>query len=120
MAHLLNYSKFPQLGTMTKLWPIGTAGQSFHGIKQTCQPSQLTSAFGTTSASLLIVLLVGTVVGATTGLALGDALNADLLAILAGFLGAILAAVVRNLVMVRGVGVGPDNSRTPGGLRRSG
>ena len=67
-----------------------------------------------TSASLLIVLFVGTVVGAATGLALGDAVSANLLAILAGFLGAVLAAVARNLTMVRGAGVGPDNSRTPG------
>jgi hypothetical protein len=67
-----------------------------------------------TSASLLIVLLVGTVVGAVTGLFVGDAVNADLLAILAGFLGAVIAAVVRNFIVARGAGVGPDTSRTPG------
>jgi tellurite resistance protein TehA-like permease len=66
-----------------------------------------------TSASLLIVLLVGTVVGAATGLVLGDAVNADVLAVLAGFLGSILAAIARNFIIVRGAGVGPDDSRTP-------
>lgn len=66
-----------------------------------------------TSASLLIVLLVGTVVGALTGLVIGDAMNPDLLAVLAGFLGSVLAAFARNLIMVRGAGVGPDDSRTP-------
>jgi uncharacterized membrane protein YfcA len=62
---------------------------------------------------LLIVLLVGTVVGALTGLVIGDAMNPDLLAVLAGFLGSVLAAFARNLIMVRGAGVGPDDSRTP-------
>ena len=66
-----------------------------------------------TSASLLIVLLVGTVVGAVTGLFLGG-MNADVLAILAGFLGAVIGATVRNFIVARGAGVGPDNSRTPG------
>ena len=36
------------------------------------------------------------------------------LAILAGFLGAIVAAVVRNFIMMRGSGLGPDDSRMPG------
>jgi len=66
-----------------------------------------------TSASLLIVLLVGTVVGAVTGLFLGG-MNADFLAILAGFLGAVIGATVRNFIVARGAGVGPDDSRTPG------
>jgi hypothetical protein len=66
-----------------------------------------------TSASLLIVLFVGTVIGALTGLVIGDAMSALYLAILAGFLGAIVAAIVRNFIMVRGPGVGPDDSHTP-------
>jgi hypothetical protein len=66
-----------------------------------------------TSASLLIVLLVGTVVGAVTGLFLGG-MNPDLLAILAGFLGAVIGATVRNFLVARMAGVGPDDSRTPG------
>ena len=66
-----------------------------------------------TSASLLIILFVGTVVGALIGLVVGGAMGALYLAILAGFLGAIAAAIVRNFIMVRGSGVGPDDSRTP-------
>jgi hypothetical protein len=69
-----------------------------------------------TSASLLIVLFVGTVVGAMTGLFVGGAVNPDLLAILAGFLGAVISAVVRNFLLARVTGVGPDDSRTPGAV----
>jgi hypothetical protein len=66
-----------------------------------------------TSASLLIVLLVGTAVGAVTGLGVGTALGSLSLAILAGFLGTIVGAVVRNLIVSRGAGMGPDDTRTP-------
>ena len=66
-----------------------------------------------TSASLLIVLIVGTVVGALTGLIVGGSLEALYLAILAGFLGTTIAGTVRNAIMVRGAKVGPDDSRTP-------
>jgi hypothetical protein len=66
-----------------------------------------------TSASLLIVLLVGTAVGAVTGLGVGAALGSLSLAILAGFLGTIVGAVVRNLIVSRGAGMGPDDTRTP-------
>lgn len=66
-----------------------------------------------TSASILIVLLVGTAVGAVTGLAVGNALGGLSLAILAGFLGIIVGVVVRNFIVKRGAGVGPDDSRIP-------
>jgi uncharacterized membrane protein YfcA len=66
-----------------------------------------------TSASLLIVLFVGTVVGAVTGLVVGASFHSDYLAILAGFLGALCAVIVRNFVIAKGVGVGPDDSKTP-------
>jgi hypothetical protein len=66
-----------------------------------------------TSASVLIVLLVGTAVGAITGLAVGTALGSLSLAVLAGFLGIIVGVVVRNFIVARGVGIGPDDSRTP-------
>jgi len=66
-----------------------------------------------TSASLLIVLFIGTVVGALTGLVVGGSFGADYLAILAGFLGALVAAIVRDLIVAQGVGLGPDDSRTP-------
>ena len=66
-----------------------------------------------TSASLLIVLIIGIIVGALTGLALGGSVGELPLTIIAGLLGTIIAAVVRNMIMVRGPGVGPDDSRTP-------
>ena len=66
-----------------------------------------------TSASLLIVLAVGTAVGALTGLAVGGSLGLLSTAILAGFLGTIIGAVVRNLIIARGAGVGPDDAHTP-------
>ena len=66
-----------------------------------------------TSASLLIVLIVGTAVGALTGLAVGTSLGGLSVAILAGFLGTTAGAIVRNFIIARGAGVGPDDSRTP-------
>jgi membrane-bound metal-dependent hydrolase YbcI (DUF457 family) len=66
-----------------------------------------------TSASVLIVLLVGTAVGAVTGLGVGTALGSLSLAILAGFLGIIVGVVVRNFIVARGAGLGPDDSRIP-------
>jgi len=67
-----------------------------------------------TSASLLIVLIVGAAVGALTGLAAGGfSLGALTVALLAGFLGTTIGAMVRNFIIARGAGVGPDDSRTP-------
>lgn len=66
-----------------------------------------------TSASLLIVLIVGIIVGALTGLVLGSFVHGLLLAVLAGFLATIIAGIARNVIMVRGSGAGPDDSRTP-------
>ena len=66
-----------------------------------------------TSASLLIVIIVGTAVGALIGLAIGGGLDPLYLAIAAGFLGTIVGAIARNMIMVRGSGSGPDDSRTP-------
>jgi hypothetical protein len=66
-----------------------------------------------TSASLLIVLIVGTVVGALVGLGIGGGMNPWYLALLAGFLGSVIAIVVRNLILARGAGLGPDDSKTP-------
>jgi len=66
-----------------------------------------------TSASLLIVLFVGTVVGAVTGLVVGGSFGAVYLAVLAGFLGAVAGVVIRNLILTKGAGFGPDDSKTP-------
>jgi hypothetical protein len=67
-----------------------------------------------TSANLLIVLLVGTVVGALAGLGLGGFFtNQWYLAIVAGFLAVIIAGLVRDFVVRRASGLGPDSSRVP-------
>jgi hypothetical protein len=66
-----------------------------------------------TSAGLLIVLVVGTAVGALTGLTVGGWLGILSTAILAGFLGTIIGAIVRDLIVARGAGIGPDDTRTP-------
>jgi hypothetical protein len=66
-----------------------------------------------TSASLLIVLVVGTVAGALTGLVLAGVVDGLLLTFIAGLLGTIIAAVARNMIMARGPGAGPDDSKTP-------
>ena len=67
-----------------------------------------------TSASALIVMLVGTVVGALIGLLIGGSIDAWYLALLAGFFASIVAAVVRSLILARGAGIGPDDRRLPG------
>ena len=66
-----------------------------------------------TSASLLIVLVVGTAVGAVTGLALSGLTNMLLLTFIAGLLATLVAGAVRNFLIARGAGVGPDDSKTP-------
>jgi hypothetical protein len=67
-----------------------------------------------TSANLLIVLVVGTAVGAITGIALsGLTDNLRLLTFIAGLLATLIAGGVRNYIMVRGSGAGPDDSRIP-------
>jgi hypothetical protein len=66
-----------------------------------------------TSASVLIVLVVGTIVGALVGLLVGGSIGAWYLALLAGFLGSTIAVIVRNLILSRGAGLGPDDSKTP-------
>jgi hypothetical protein len=65
-----------------------------------------------TSASLLIVILVGAVVGALVGLALGGTLTGFYLAVVAGFLATAIAGVARNEIMKR-AGAGPDDSKIP-------
>lgn len=66
-----------------------------------------------TSASLLIVLVVGTAVGAITGLTLFGLTNMLLLTFIAGLLATIIAGAVRNFLIARAAGIGPDDSRTP-------
>jgi hypothetical protein len=67
-----------------------------------------------TSASVLIVVLVGTVVGALVGLLIGGSIDTWYLALLAGFLGSTIAAVARSAILARGAGIGPDDTSIPG------
>lgn len=48
-----------------------------------------------------------------TGLTVGGGFGAVYLAILAGFLGAVAGVIIRNLIIAKGAGVGPDDSKTP-------
>jgi tellurite resistance protein TehA-like permease len=67
-----------------------------------------------TSANLLILLVVGVAVGAIAGVALsGIITNLLLLTFIAGLLATLIAGGVRNYIMVRGSGAGPDDSRIP-------
>jgi len=66
-----------------------------------------------TSADLLIVLVVGTAVGALAGLAIGTDVGPLWIAVIAGFLGTTIGAIVRNFIISRGVGRGPDDTGTP-------
>src|SRR5262245_24164873 len=66
-----------------------------------------------TSANLLVVVLVALVVGALTGLALSGLVSEFTLAIISGLLATLVASIVRNTVIVRLSGGGPDNSRIP-------
>jgi hypothetical protein len=68
-----------------------------------------------TSASILVVVFTAAVVGALIGLGLGGFIgNAVVLALIAGFVGTLAASVVRNTLLHRFSGVGPDDSRVPG------
>ena len=68
-----------------------------------------------TSASLLIVLMVGTVVGVLTGIILGGGIEAWYLALLAGLLGSTMGAIARNLILARPAGsrAWPCDSKCP-------
>ena len=67
-----------------------------------------------TSASILVVVFTAAVVGALIGLGLGGFVsNPVLLALVAGFLGTLAASVVRNTLVHRFSGMGPDDSRVP-------
>jgi hypothetical protein len=52
-------------------------------------------------------------VGAVTGLALSSLTSPLLLTFIAGLLATIIAGGVRNFLIARAAGVGPDDSRTP-------
>jgi len=70
---------------------------------------------GATSASLIIVILIGAAVGAAAcGLLEGVVADKALLAIIAGFAATAVAGIIRN-ALIHGVsGAGPDTFKIPG------
>jgi len=59
------------------------------------------------------MLLVATAVGAIVGRIIGDSLDTALLAVIAGFIATITAIIVRNNLLNRLTGVGPDDFKIP-------
>jgi hypothetical protein len=70
---------------------------------------------GVTSASLIVIILVAAAVGAATGGILGTntTLETAPLAIISGFLATVVGVIVRNKLLYRLSGVGPDDFRIP-------
>ena len=68
---------------------------------------------GVTSASLIVIILVAAAVGAAVGGIIGDGMPAPLLAIISGFLATIVSVIVRNRLLNRLSGAGPDDARIP-------
>lgn len=69
---------------------------------------------GVTSASLIVIILVAAAVGAIVGGVLGTNLETAPLALVSGFVATIAAMIVRNKLLNRLTGVGPDDFRIPG------
>lgn len=70
---------------------------------------------GVTSASLIVIILVAAAVGAVVGGVLGASGTWDPapLAIVSGFVATVVAVIVRNKLLNRLTGVGPDDFRIP-------
>ena len=68
---------------------------------------------GVTSASLIVIILVAAAVGALVGGVLGGSLDVVPLAIISGFVATVVAVVVRNELINRMSGAGPDDFRIP-------
>ena len=69
---------------------------------------------GVTSASLIVIIVVGAVVGAIVGGILGAYVPAVAVALGAGIIATAVAALVRNKLVNRLSGAGPDQGRIPG------
>lgn len=75
---------------------------------------------GITTASLLVVMIVGTIVGALVGMLLGNSLPpGPWLAILAGLAGTVAGAVVRNTLVDQGIAVGEYEAALPTQIGRA-
>jgi uncharacterized membrane protein AbrB (regulator of aidB expression) len=71
------------------------------------------TAPGVTSASLIVIILTGAAIGALVGGIIGTNLETAPLAIASGFIATIVAVVVRNKLLNRFSGVGPDDFQIP-------
>jgi hypothetical protein len=68
---------------------------------------------GVTSASLIVVILTAAAIGAVTGGIIGTSLTTAPLAVVSGFIATIVAVAVRNELLNRFSGAGPDDTRIP-------
>ena len=69
---------------------------------------------GVTSASLIVVILIGAAVGAAVGGMLGTTeLSPPLIALASGFIATVVAVIARNKLLYRLSGAGPDDTRMP-------
>jgi hypothetical protein len=69
---------------------------------------------GVTSASLIVVILIGAAVGAVVGGMLGTTeLSPPLIAVISGFVATVVAVIARNKLLYRLSGAGPDDTRMP-------
>ena len=68
---------------------------------------------GTTTASFIVILVVGAIVGALVGAMLGGYLPPVGVALGAGIIATVVAAVIRNKLVNRASGAGPDEARIP-------
>ena len=66
-----------------------------------------------TSASLIVVIVVAAAVGACVGVILGNDVPAVVVALGSGFMATVVAVVVRNTLVNRLSGAGPDHVRIP-------
>jgi hypothetical protein len=68
---------------------------------------------GVTSASLMIIILVAAAVGAAVGGMLGPNFDPAPLAVISGFVATVVAVLVRNELINRLSGVGPNDFKIP-------
>jgi hypothetical protein len=69
---------------------------------------------GVTSASLIVVIVVAAAVGAGVGGILGNYVPAVVVALGSGFMATVVGVFVRNILVNRLSGAGPDQGRIPG------
>ena len=68
---------------------------------------------GVTSASLIVIILTAAAIGAIVGGIIGTSLDTAPLAIVSGFVATAVAVIVRNKLLNRFSGVGPDDFQIP-------